>query len=427
MMDQASAFHEVVRSPECVRAWTAVLERPLTFAEFSELPMPQGCAADELWRDFAVLRRCAGITFHVKPWFYSELDVSWASVTKETERGLEEIAQLSAEGSALDERLKSPTVAVGLAPLMAREVRATCHRDGFDLSREDATALWLRQRQPRTPEERAVANLVAVFNDIASYAKRPFSMALVERLHEDLVEGTGELSHLKPYLIYEGDSGVLWSERLKDREFAMRTVFEAVSHANPAPSTSILECAVSFYEVSAALWDLRYFPSLNALTELAVRWTLFAKCGRRALSFVPFTAISRKSENRYDRQFVAEFQHLSTEVGSETGLDCTFMFAGTVRTLLAGLGEVDRESEKLENLMEGAMEALEGDGGLNWRQREFLAALARNPRLSFKVKDYADMFDVVRVTARADLRDLVKRGYLEERTEQRAAVFSRAR
>ena len=64
----------------------AIVDAPLSFREFEQLPMPPGVSAHELWRHFAVLRRCAGVTFSVKPWFRTPLDISWAYITKNPSR-----------------------------------------------------------------------------------------------------------------------------------------------------------------------------------------------------------------------------------------------------------------------------------------------------------------------------------------------------
>ena len=412
---------DAVRSPEFVNAWRAVVERPLSFDEFSALPMPQGYTPEELWKDFSILRRYAGITFNVKPWFPCDEDVSWASVTKQTERDLEEIAQLSAPGSFLDERLKQPSFTVGLTSFVAQEVSAACHRDGFEISVDDATAFLLRQCAPKTAEERAVRNVAHIWNHLDSYIERPLTIALLDRLHEDVAADVGDVGHLRQRMIY--DESVLWTDRLSDRAFVEQMVGAAVSNAKD--TGSMLDCARSFYELSAVLWDLKYFPHFNGLVELALRWVFFSRCGRFSLAFVPFTTLSRRRRNRYDRSFTGEFKLLTERVGMEAGLDCTLMFAGTVSTLLDGLRQIERAVNVLAEQTRSAMRELKMNVDLNWRQKEFLALLERNPRLSFKVKNYADLFNVVRVTARADLFDLVDKGYLNVRTVNRAAVFSR--
>ena len=91
-----------VGTDEYIAAWSVLVERPLSFDEFSDLPMPPGCTPVELWRHFAALRRVAGVTMGVKPWFRVDRDVSWAFVPKSTQLALNQIMSMSYPDSALN-------------------------------------------------------------------------------------------------------------------------------------------------------------------------------------------------------------------------------------------------------------------------------------------------------------------------------------
>ena len=106
----------------------AIVDAPLSFREFEQLPMPPGVSAHELWRHFAVLRRCAGITFSVKPWFRTPLDISWAYITKKP-------VETSANSPSLPE--KAPP----LTPRSTqRQSRSALHRSCSKRLRQHAIA-----------------------------------------------------------------------------------------------------------------------------------------------------------------------------------------------------------------------------------------------------------------------------------------------
>lgn len=399
----------------------AIVDAPLSFREFEQLPMPPGVSAHELWRHFAVLRRCAGVTFSVKPWFRTPLDISWAYITKKTRRELSELSELAGKGSALNTALDAAPVSIGLAPFVLEEIAAACHRDGFDIPAERLKKLWYGQVSPESSEEHAVANLIAVWRDSNRYASSSLTAALVERIHDELTVGIGELCHLSPAFMFSTPN--LWIERLTDRSFVEHCLFTAIADASTATSTEDL--FIAFHEASAVFWDLHYFPSLNGLTELAVRRVFFSQHGMPVLSYVPFTTLSTRSSHQPNRSFTKDFDHLIAHALNSEGLDNTLMFAKTITTFLEGLLQVKTAVEGFLRQMEHDEQKLENLQGLNHRQRECLSVLAHEPGMTMKVKTYADLFGVVRATARADLYSLVRLGHLKVETIDRAAVFFR--
>lgn len=150
----------------------------------------------------------------------------------------------------------------------------------------------------------------------------------------------------------------------------------------------------------------------------------FVKIERPVLSYVPFSRMSGYRTNDHAGRFVTEHAHLVREVGSDEGLDCTFEFSGAADTYLRGLLRIADKVAALEKEAASSRERLEHVAGLNRRQKDFLLVAQRNPAMSIKLKHYAELYGVVYATARADLLDLVEKGYLSYRKEGRAFVFS---
>ncbi len=413
-------LYDLASTEEFMNAWKALTGAPMTFDAFARLPMPQGCTAEELWRTFAILRRLEGVTFSVKPWFHSVGDVSWASMTRQTERELLDIASLASPGSRLNTSVETPQVRMALTSFIVDELCPTCHFDGIQIQKDALESLWKSQRQPSNDEERLIANLVSIFENAHAYAARPFSLAMLERVREDLVQDLD----VRPDTPHSGSlaSNIDWDERLRDPEFAEQMLLDALRDAREV--RSLTDAVVAFHEISCALWDLSYYPNLRSLTELAFRRVYFTKLGMPVLSFVPFRYLAGRKGHRFDRLFVNESEHLQSVVGSEYGLDCTIMLSGTVSVLLDGLTAVSQRVAEIRERIETDERELESATGLNRRQKDFLAIARHDPAMRMRVKGYASLFNVVRATARADLLDLVERGYLTVAMENRAAVFS---
>lgn len=166
---------------------------------------------------------------------------------EKTRRELSELSELAGKGFALNTALDAAPVSIGLAPFALEEIAAACHRDGFDIPAERLKKLWYGQVSPESSEEHAVANLIAVWRDSNRYASSSLTAALVERIHDELTVGIGELCHLSPAFMFSTPN--LWIERLTDRSFVEHCLFTAIADASTATSTEDL--FIAFHEASA--------------------------------------------------------------------------------------------------------------------------------------------------------------------------------
>ena len=305
-----------VGTDEYIAAWSVLVERPLSFDEFSDLPMPPGCTPVELWRHFAALRRVAGVTMGVKPWFRVDRDVSWAFVPKSTQLALNQIMSMSYPDSALNAFVRQGGRAdYGLLPFVVDEVYSLARRDGLtELNKTALQAIWTGERAPETPAERIVANLSELFAGAARVLRQDRTARPV----------------LRSLLAHVGLSDELLCRTLRDR-------------ARPSGTRGRLR--------RGARLHLRVFRGGGHLSEGA--------------------AAHRRQGGR------------------------------------------PRKGGRVEYV-----------AGLNRRQKDFLLVAQRNPAMSIKLKHYAELYGVVYATARADLLDLVEKGYLSYRKEGRAFVFS---
>jgi Fic family protein len=67
--------------------------------------------------------------------------------------------------------------------------------------------------------------------------------------------------------------------------------------------------------------------------------------------------------------------------------------------------------------------ALEHDPRVNYRQRSVLAHALAHPEIELRIREHQTTHNVVYATARADLIDLVERGYLRQEQRGKAFVF----
>jgi hypothetical protein len=415
-------LYAIASTDEFVNAWKTVIEKPISLREFSQLPMPKDCSAEDLWRCFAIQRRLEGITFSIKPWFRSDQDVSWASLTKQTEAELLQIAELAGPGSHLNSAVETASVRMTLMQLIVKELIPTCHFDGLSVTEKQIERIFLNREMadPLNPEEKALEGFTRAFFGADEYVARPLSISTVDLIHEDIVRDCGELVDLDSRSSLH--ASIEWSERVNDVDFAERMLQASLREARSATTTT--DVIIAFHQLSSTMWDLNCFPSLKSLTELVLRRVFFTKVGMPVLAFIPFRHLAGSSSNRYFADFVEEIRHLQTKIGTEEGLDCTIHLAGTVSTLLEGLRIVTERVQQAEEQSALNEQELKHAEGLNRRQKDFIAILQRNPATTIRFREYAALFGVVRSTARADLLDLANKGYLTRYTEGRATTFA---
>ena len=412
-------FSRIVFSQEYADAWQAMVEAPLSFEEFSQLPMPQGCEPAELWCHFAILRRRAGFDFAILPWFHTSLDVSWAYITKQTVRELAELSSLAHPSSSLNVSLGATSIVTGLLEFVAEEAVAACGYDGVDITLDDARAIILLGHEPDTREEKIVSNFVRLFRAADSYASRPLSLALLDRIYEELVDGVQNIDEFKRSRVISGNA--VWTERVKDRTFIERMMSASLAHANEA--LTMHDVIVSFHEMSSVLGTLDYFPQLNNLAELALRRIFFVYMKVPVLSFVPFLHLILESGVDFYRDYEIEMEALPASAAKEVGLDASLNFAGYVHTLLKGINDIQKQIISIEETKHETLERYHNDRTLNQRQKDFLTMASQYADYSITVKQYGDLFGVSCGTARTDLQGLETRSILEESVVDRAIVF----
>ena len=83
------------------------------------------------------------------------------------------------------------------------------------------------------------------------------------------------------------------------------------------------------------------------------------------------------------------------------------------------LGSIEQSRQRDAELRS----TLERSVALNYRQRSIIAGALSNPEAEFRIREHQTAHNVVYATARADLLDLVNRGYLRQEQRGRAFVF----
>jgi len=414
-MNSDTPFSEIVDAPEFEAAWSAVIERPITFAEFSKLPMPAGMDPRRLWVTFARLRRHMGETLDLVPWFRGPYGgVSWYALSKQEEKRLVDLASLAAPDSHLNELVGVKSIGgLSLSAHLVDEIASLARFDGLTLTVDQIREIWLQQRKASSPQERIIENAVHVFADANKFRGRRFSRMLIDDIHEMLVDRVGELE-LTSMQMFRRD--LYNDELMQDEDYQSDVADCIVRYARSTHTVQdvVMRCAlISFY-----LWDMQPYPSMNRLTEFLVRRVYLVHNRMPALSFARFSCNMELSTRAYTLTHEVEASASASE-----GLDATWLFAGAIEAFLSETRELESLARRLEQEQRHFRMQLQNTPNLNDRQRSFLVAMQRTRKTDFTINEYQQYFHVAYATARSDMFELVELGVLSQSKVGKAFVF----
>jgi Fic family protein len=192
---------------------------------------------------------------------------------------------------------------------------------------------------------------------------------------------------------------------------------ELVDFANHAPERVFVH---PFIRAALLHFMLSYehpFVDGNGRTARALfYWSML----RQKYWLTEFLAISRIIQ-RAPAQYARAFQHSETGEG-----DVTYFVLHQLDVVLRAAEELFGYVQRKEREIKETERVLKGARDFNHRQRALLSQALRTPRAAFVIRAYQREHGVVYQTARQDLLELEKAGYLRRRQQGQAFVFEAA-
>ncbi len=409
-------FAHVAQSEEFRVALSRCIEEPLAYADFKKLPMPRGCAHNQIWNFIMTIQRCSGHAIKIKPWFTGmEKDECWYFLTKATKRDLYDLTDLASPDAHINRFLLAPGANDSeLLGDVFEEVSSLARRDGLHLSQSEIRDVWMGITAPRNDEEHTIANIAASFYALPRLVEHNhFSRMLISDIY-DMV--TRNVHNLEATPKRHFDTQMAMRARLDDEDYANETLDELVRMAKSAHSMQ--ETIMTAILISDCLWDLDYVPTLRCLTEFLIRRAFFLMQRMPALSYVPFSSMDELGTRPYKNTHEQEARYNTSE-----GLCSSWLFAGGIKAYLESARRIHRTVQDIETRQRNLAQRLDAIPNLNARQKAFANATMRNPRRGFSIQDYMRAYRVAYGTAYYDLKDLSQRGLLEMEKKGRSFVF----
>jgi len=383
------------------------------------MPAPQSMSRDAAWELIQLLNRSIGIEIPVP-----DLDGNdyWYHRTHEIADSIAQIQCLCRADSSLYRRLTATRNTEVLVRSRIDETIAAARLDGLALSVEHYEEMLRTERTPRTDNDRLVYNTLRALDQLEQLRNEPFSYELLMHLQGLVIEGVDidALVHTERRL-----GTVLFDyERDRTAEHAAEQTKYICDYVNHV-SGDMHDHAVFRALLLPDLFRLyQPLPNVNSQVGRLVFRLYTIKTRLPVLGLLPLSQTRLDWEDgKLGSTLVSQGPSQYVEGRKHNGVDLTDYATLSVQLALVALLDLSWKLHELERKDAELRDLLQRDPEINHRQRSILGRALRNPQAEFRIAYHKTTHNVVYATARADLLELVEKGYLVAGKKGRAMVF----
>ena len=303
------------------------------------------------------------------------------------------------------------------------EAISSSQLEGASTTRQVAMELLLSGRKPRDRGERMIANNFQAMEFLRRRLDEPLSRDLIVQIHGILTEGTlgpGEVGRFRrpdelitvqsnddgSVLHVPPDAGLLGERLAALYQFANGGADKVFVH--PFVRAAVLHFMLSYEHP---------FVDGNGRTARALfYWSML----RQRYWLTDFLAISRIIKTA-PSQYVRAFLHSEASSG-----DLTYFLLHQLEVVRRATDELFAYVEREERQIRETERVLKDAHRFNHRQRAVLSHALRHPAGEHTIQAHQRAHGVVYQTARQDLLDLARSGYLKKVKRGHAFVFGAA-
>lgn len=409
LLEDASFQHLLWRSArECI-----------PWSEFLRMPLPEGRSAMRTWELLKAVSRTTGIPLPIPDLEDHEY---WYTMTHQLARSLGTISDLCRTGSPLHQAISEAEGHQFLLRSRIDETIAAAKIDGVDIS--DQTASMLRyDRAPRTANERIVSNTLAVLERLPEFVDRPFSTELLMELRDLVLEGV-DLSEVK-FTSHGGGIMVFTDTDELRGALAERQLRRICAYANDESGDMYDHPIVRALIVREALRLYRPISSAPASVGRLAFQLYALKHDLPVLGLLPISRVTLAWEQGLvGPPVVFPDRDPFFELPRYNERDLTPLLTISAQLLLLALQDLQDYIDSIKNRDEVLRAMLHRDPALNHRQRSILGRALRLPEAEFRIRYHQRKHGIAYATARADLLELTKKGYLKSDLRGKAFVFT---
>lgn len=422
---------DLLASPEFLdlvrRAWLA----PLRKEDLAGASMPDGFGEDEVWESLVRLRHAQAYRSPQNMRTGSGSVEDWHTVTESLRSVLFQLDRKTRRGSLLDELARARDSRAFVTQQYVEEAVCNLRFDGYEVEYEDARAVLLGERPPLTDGERIAVNYHALMHELPALAdQRAFDTETLEGFYAKLREGAqapevladrAEACQRLPRSPLEEH----YVETQAPDQIDRASLQMPVDVANGSVSDPQRHPIMASMLVNCQFWRARLFPSCNNLMGCITSRYYLVREGYPVFRFVPKIRILEKwKHGLYRDEAKFTYEEALDQVARDK--DWTMYYDTVMGLMLHEVNIMERSLLQRATLDEEALGMAERVPYLAHRQREVLRQAVLVPGAEFTIAEQKNRYGVVYSTARADLEDLVERGFLDRIQRGQAFVYKAA-
>lgn len=413
------AASSLFQDPTFASLATEAVRDYLDWDELTRRPLPAGLSASDMWRLLTMLRRFSATRFPIRD---LRGRVWWYTLTREASLCVDAIERYCRTDSVVHRAVLHRHGRRVLVASRIRETIAACQLDGVVVAPEEAENLLMSGRAPRSATEQLVLNAHALLYEADDLGDEPFSPKLLLRLHERLLEGV-DVSRLERRPPRHGFTDRIETEPITP-DVRARVVAEYCAYANGESGDASEPVAVKAHALinTGQFWG--FFPDFGGIIGRCAFRLYATQRGYPVLGYLPVSsAYQAWVEGRVGSSLVRFTRLEDPRSYGETDVDYTADVLTYLQLTVAAMDELLTSIDHVRQRDAEMRSVLDHDVALNYRQRSVIATALAHPEHEFRIREHRTAQNVVYATARADLLDLVERGYLTQEMRGKAFVF----
>jgi Fic family protein len=305
---------------------------------------------------------------------------------------------------------------------LMEEAIASSQIEGAATTRKVAKEMLREGRPPKSKAEKMILNNYHTIRRIKTFLGQPLSIDILHELHRSLTEGTLEdpaaagrfRNEDEPiYVVDESDGQTLHvpppAPELPDR------MERFLAFANDKSDDPFIHPVVR--AILLHFWLAYEHPYVdgNGRVARAVFYWYMLSHNYWLFEYLSISRIILKSVRQYARAYL---------YAEHDDQDATYFLVYHLKAIHLALGELHHYLARKQREMREAITLLRNVPRLNYRQIALLRHAVKHPDAVYTIESHKNSHNVVRATARADLFDLVGRGYLSKRKQNKRYYFA---
>ena len=291
---------------------------------------------------------------------------------------------------------------------MMEEAIASSQMEGASTTRRIAKDMLRKQLKPNNKSQQMIANNYETINQISKGADKEFSLEGIVDIHRtisnktlDNAEDEGVFRRNDDVLVVDGITGFVAHTPPSYKEID-KMILDLCDFANRESGDNFIHPIIKAVIIHFVLAYIHPFVDGNGRTARSLFYWYMIKKGYWLTEYLSISRIIYTNKKAYEKAF------LYTENDSN---DLSYFIQYHLEVMKKAFEELkkylQRKIDEQQNIFR-----FEGISHINERQRYVLQAISDSKRVLFTPKELATQFDVSAKSARTDLQELVKMGYM---------------